>query len=237
MVKRPDTTELIVEAENSQRKGNSIVDKIEKLDSLSFAPLESQVEVSLGKSARLAIAPLLTSTGYSKRLKALFRREDYDSLNQLLFGIMSIPSFISLAKARQIPDKGTSGDKVRDPRLSRLACGFAATAKSIQGLPSIIRGSPLGELPSNRAIWDFFFQSCLRDKAVHGVKLEAKGRLTRRYTASRSVFKFKLTGSLFNLDSTTKKFSAVNLRGHVRSNVQYTLINSKTRNGAFGVKG
>jgi hypothetical protein len=27
------------------------------------------------------------------------------------------------------------------------------------------------------------------------------------------------------------------LRGHVKSNVQYSMINSKNRNGAFGVKG
>jgi hypothetical protein len=27
------------------------------------------------------------------------------------------------------------------------------------------------------------------------------------------------------------------LRGHVKSNSQYTLINSKTRNGTFGLKG
>jgi hypothetical protein len=26
------------------------------------------------------------------------------------------------------------------------------------------------------------------------------------------------------------------LRGHVKSNLQYRLINSKTRNGAFGLK-
>ena len=70
-----------------------------------------------------------------------------------------------------------------------------------------------------------------------GVRLEAKGRLTRRFTASRSVFKVKWKGSIKNLDSSYKKLSSVILRGHVKSNVQYTVINSKTRNGAFGLKG
>jgi hypothetical protein len=70
-----------------------------------------------------------------------------------------------------------------------------------------------------------------------GVRLEAKGRLTRRFTASRSVFKVKWKGSIKNLDSSYKKLSSVILRGHAKSNVQYTLINSKTRNGAFGLKG
>jgi hypothetical protein len=70
-----------------------------------------------------------------------------------------------------------------------------------------------------------------------GVRLEARGRLTRRFTASRSVFKVKWKGSIKNLDSSYKKLSSVILRGHVKSNVQYTVINSKTRNGAFGLKG
>lgn len=77
----------------------------------------------------------------------------------------------------------------------------------------------------------------LKYKAMAGVRLEAKGRLTRRFTASRSVFKVKWKGSIKNLDSSYKKLSSVILRGHAKSNVQYTVINSKTRNGAFGLKG
>jgi hypothetical protein len=70
-----------------------------------------------------------------------------------------------------------------------------------------------------------------------GVRIEAKGRLTRRFTASRSVFKMKWKGGLKNVDSSFKGLSAVMLRGHVKSNVQYSNVNSKNRNGAFGVKG
>lgn len=77
----------------------------------------------------------------------------------------------------------------------------------------------------------------LKNKNIAGVRLEAKGRLTKRFTASRSVFKVKWKGSLKNLDSSYRCLSTVNLRGHAKSNVQYTLINSKTRNGAFGLKG
>jgi hypothetical protein len=70
-----------------------------------------------------------------------------------------------------------------------------------------------------------------------GVRLEAKGRLTKRFTASRSVFKVKWKGSIKNLDSSYKGIPSVLLRGHAKSNVQYTLVNSKTRNGSFGLKG
>jgi hypothetical protein len=77
----------------------------------------------------------------------------------------------------------------------------------------------------------------LKYKSIGGVRLEAKGRLTRRFTASRSVFKIKWKGSLKNLDSSYRGLSSVILRGYIKSNVQYSIINSKTRNGAFGLKG
>jgi hypothetical protein len=77
----------------------------------------------------------------------------------------------------------------------------------------------------------------IKYKKIAGVRLEAKGRLTRRLTASRSVFKIKWKGTLKNLDSSYKELSSVMLRGHIRSNLQYSIVNSKTRNGAFGLKG
>jgi hypothetical protein len=77
----------------------------------------------------------------------------------------------------------------------------------------------------------------IKHKFISGVRLEATGRLTRRLTAARSVFKLKYKGSLKNIDSSYKGLSSVVLRGHVRSNIQYTNISSKTRNGSFGIKG
>ena len=72
---------------------------------------------------------------------------------------------------------------------------------------------------------------------VSGVRFEASGRLTRRLTASRAVFKYRYAGSLKNIRSSYNNKSSVLLRGHSKSNLQYVLINSKTRNGAFGLKG
>jgi len=77
----------------------------------------------------------------------------------------------------------------------------------------------------------------LKHMKMRGIRIEAKGRLTRRFTASRSVFKMKWKGGLKNVDSSFKGLSAVILRGHVKSNVQYSMLHSKNRNGAFGVKG
>jgi hypothetical protein len=77
----------------------------------------------------------------------------------------------------------------------------------------------------------------LKHVKLAGVRVEAKGRLTRRFTAARSVFKVKWKGGLKNVDSSFKGLSAIMLRGDRKSNVEYSIVNSKNRNGAFGVKG
>jgi hypothetical protein len=77
----------------------------------------------------------------------------------------------------------------------------------------------------------------IKQQIVSGVRFEASGRLTRRLTAMRAVFKYRYAGSLKNIRSSFNGKSSTMLRGHVKSTLQYTLINSKTRNGTFGLKG
>lgn len=77
----------------------------------------------------------------------------------------------------------------------------------------------------------------IKYKLISGVRFEASGRLTRRLIASRTVFKFRYVGSLKNIYSSYIGLPSSILRGHLRSNLQYTIINSKTPNGSFGLKG
>ena len=77
----------------------------------------------------------------------------------------------------------------------------------------------------------------IKQQVVSGVRFETSGRLTRRLTAMRAVFKYRYVGSLKNIRSSFNNKSSTMLRGNVKSNSQYTIINSKTRNGAFGLKG
>jgi len=77
----------------------------------------------------------------------------------------------------------------------------------------------------------------LKQQVVSGVRFEAAGRLTKRLTAMRAIFKYRYIGSLKNIRSSYNNVSSTLLRGYVKSNLQYTLINSKTRNGSFGLKG
>ena len=76
----------------------------------------------------------------------------------------------------------------------------------------------------------------LKHLNLRGIRVEAKGRLTRRFTASRSVLKRRWKGGLKNVDSSFRGLSTIMLRGIVKSNTQYSIINSKNRNGAYGVR-
>lgn len=77
----------------------------------------------------------------------------------------------------------------------------------------------------------------IKYKRVSGVRLEAAGRLTKRYTASRSQYKFKYKGNLSNTYTTIQGYPSSLIRGNEKPNLQYTKLNSKSRIGSFGVKG
>ena len=77
----------------------------------------------------------------------------------------------------------------------------------------------------------------IKYKRVSGVRLEATGRLTRRFSASRSQRRTKYKGNLENAYSSIKGYSTPVLRGNFKANLQRTVINSTSRVGAFGVKG
>lgn len=74
-------------------------------------------------------------------------------------------------------------------------------------------------------------------KNMGGIRLEVKGRLTKRYRADRSIYSLKWKGGLKNVDSSFKRLSSVLFRGNYKSNVTYSLSKSKRRIGAFAVKG
>lgn len=75
----------------------------------------------------------------------------------------------------------------------------------------------------------------IKYKWIRGIRIETKGRLTKRYTASRSLFKYRYKGNLRNLDYYNK--TSLMLRGDLKQNVNFAFSNSKKRIGAFGVKG
>jgi hypothetical protein len=76
----------------------------------------------------------------------------------------------------------------------------------------------------------------LKQQVVSGVRFEASGRLTRRLTALRAIFKYRYTGSLKDIESSFNNKPSAIIRGHLKSNSQYTSRDSKTRNGTFTLK-
>jgi hypothetical protein len=77
----------------------------------------------------------------------------------------------------------------------------------------------------------------IKYKRVSGVRIEASGRLTKRYTASRSQHKVRYKGNLENTYSSIKGYPSVVLRGNFKPSLQYTKLCSKSRIGSFGIKG
>jgi hypothetical protein len=92
-------------------------------------------------------------------------------------------------------------------------------------------------LAKNKNFLSKFVINKLKYKDVTGFRIQAKGRLTKRYTASRSLLKVKYKGNLLNIDSSLKGLSSVLLKGNLKSNIQYTKLASKSRIGSFGIKG
>jgi hypothetical protein len=85
-------------------------------------------------------------------------------------------------------------------------------------------------------IYEIIFNS-INYKNIGGIRLEAKGRLTKRYRADRALFKVRWKGGLKNIDSSYKGLSSVNYRGYAKPNLDYSILTSKRRIGAFAVKG
>lgn len=68
------------------------------------------------------------------------------------------------------------------------------------------------------------------------MRLEAKGRLTKRFTASRSLYKSKYKGNLDNFDSSVHSLSTATSRGLFKPNLQFTYTDDTRRIGAFSIK-
>jgi hypothetical protein len=159
---------------------------------------------------------------------------------------IKIPNFNKINEKKNKPNKNEFIDNkirnslinsmftkedVKDP-LNNLLLKFFPSAENLQ--KSLVKK---GSVKNYSVSLKDYVLMYLKHIKVRGIRVEAKGRLTRRFTASRSVFKMKWKGGLKNVDSSFKGLSTIMLRGYVKSNAQYSFLSSKNRNGAFGVKG
>lgn len=88
----------------------------------------------------------------------------------------------------------------------------------------------------NNNIHNIIFNS-INYKHLGGIRLELKGRLTKRYRADRAIYRFRYKGGLRNIYSSYQTLSTVLFRGNTNSNISYSSFKTKRRIGAFAVKG
>jgi len=89
---------------------------------------------------------------------------------------------------------------------------------------------------SKKELHKIIFNS-IHYKNMGGIRLEIKGRLTRRYRADRAKLKVRWKGGLKNIDSSYKRLPSIMKRGYTEYNLDYSLFTSKRHIGAFAVKG
>lgn len=167
-----------------------------------------------------------------KVLKSSLRKVKINSINKKIEKFHQInKDELHVNKIRNDNISSMFNYKVNDP-LNNLLLNFFPLADDLKS-KIVNRWS----IKTRSISFKSYILNSLKHLNMRGIRVEAKGRLTRRFTASRSVFKMKWKGGLKNVDSSFKGLSAIMLRGHVKSNVQYTFINSKNRIGAYGVKG
>jgi Mitochondrial ribosomal protein (VAR1) len=126
----------------------------------------------------------------------------------------------------------------KEDSLNKLLLSFYPSSEDLKLGYNSVNSNRSGEgITTWPTDLEIYVLKTLKHLKLAGVRIEAKGRLTKRFTASRSVFKMKYKGGLKNVDSSFKGISAVMLRGIVKSNVQYSFLSSKNRIGSYGVKG
>jgi len=158
----------------------------------------------------------------NSNISAMFSASHNEALNNInVINSLNIP----------LASHNTTYNKTKDS-LNNLLSDFFPPAEVMVDVVKDRTSETISPISIN----DYVLKN-LKHLKLAGVRVEAKGRLTRRFKAQRSVFKMKYKGGLKNVDSSFKGLSAVMLRGIVKSNVQYSIISSKNRVGAYGIKG
>nr|UVW80381.1 ribosomal protein S3 [Beauveria caledonica] len=132
-------------------------------------------------------------------------------------------------------------NKYKDGKiLSYLSLSAWARPKSINNHQNLDKflvctqthcNNDIAENNANKNIHKEIFNS-IQYKNIEGIKIETKGRLTKRYRADRSVHYRKWKGGLQKTSLHSTLF-----RGNVNPNISYSIANNTRRVGSFAIKG
>lgn len=169
--------------------------------------------------------------GLKKSLSKLYNKKvELNIVNQKYFYLNS--DILSKAIATRVRNRN---NRILIEMNKSLTCIALAEIRNNPYNP-YFKLKKISPLTLNKVLkWNIF--SSVRYKHIQGVRIEAAGRLSQRLTAARSLSKITLKGSLKNTQKITLNKDYSVLRGNAKPNVQYTNLNAKTRNGAFGLKG
>lgn len=151
----------------------------------------------------------------------------------------------NLPKVNRIQEKGRIvknvnlnlvENKYKTLNLKDILSGKLNLDKLLDKIYTSINEKFLPHYAPEGGLYEMVFNS-IKYKNMGGIRMEVKGRLTKRYRADRSVFKLRWKGGLKNIDSSYKGLSVRKSRGHLNPNVGYSILSSKRRIGAFAVKG
>ena len=159
--------------------------------------------------------------------RSIIKGDQKMDLFQSKFKDLKIISNIVFPAATQ-PGYTSLGGLAQSSSLSKLLDGT---------YPSDINNGIMHSSDANKENIHNTIYKSIGYKNMAGIRLEVKGRLTKRYRADRSIYSLKWKGGLKNVDSSFRGLSSVLFRGNSKSNVTYSIAKSKRRIGAFAVKG
>lgn len=197
----------------------------------SFIPkLKSKLSTILNKKIELNIINLKSLTYspdiFTKALANKLKKKSFNVLKSMIAIINRgrILNFNVLEKEAFIKNKDLNllENKYKDISL--------ISTINNNNLNTFLKNTYTNDI--NNAIFNI-----IKYKNMNGIRLEVKGRLTKRFRADRAIYKLRWKGGLKNTDSSVKKLSSVMFRSNLKSNVVYSITRSKRRIGSFAVKG
>lgn len=147
-----------------------------------------------------------------------------------------LKGMFSIMNRAHLPKINTIQERTIEKRNLDLLLNKYKDLKVVSNIESTNLENVFQDTTTKKSIHNTIFNS-IGYKNIGGMRLEVKGRLTKRYRADRSTFTVKWKGGLKNVDSSFKRLSSVMFRGNTHSNINYSLARSKRRVGSFAVKG
>ena len=202
-----------------------------KFNKLSFLPILTNILTKIiGKKIQYNIVNLKSITFHSdiftQALAIKLKKKRANSMKNMY----SILNRASLASSLFNVRKTNILNKYKDLRFISYIDDQEKTLNTLLNNENTLTNN------TNKDIHKNIFHS-IGYKNMAGIRLEIKGRLTKRYRADRSISILKWKGGLKNRDSSFQGLSSVLFRGNTKSNVSYSLATNKRRVGSFAVKG